>query len=260
MEQKLIAITGAAGDIGHALSRRFLKKGHQVVALDINNSTLAERCEEMGTSSNYRPYQTDITDPKSVVSSFKSIKSDFGVSPDILVNNAGGISAHNLQSTTEETWTRDIEFNLNGAWRCMNAVIRDFIEMKSGVIINVASVNGIGIFGHPGYSAAKAGLIHLTKFAAVELGKHGIRVVAVCPGTVKTRAWIDRKKENPSIIEDALSWYPSRIASEPDDVANLIEFASLNAPDTMNGAILELDGGLTAGQDVVASAFCGDDV
>ena len=255
--KKTVVITGAAGDIGHAISRIFLKHAFTVIATDINEKALNSRANLCSSHRNYHPVIMDITNPKSVSEVFARIHKKWGAIA-ILVNNAGGISAHNLKSTTEQSWSNDIELNLNGAWRCMNAVMDRMINSSSGSIINIASVNGLGIFGHPGYSVAKAGLIHLTKFAAVELGKHNIKCNAICPGTVKTQAWIERQNAHPQIIEDAMQWYPTGKASTPEDIAGLVEYIAMQSPDTLNGAALEIDGGLSAGHNIVASAFCGE--
>ena len=252
---KTAIIVGSAGDIGRALARRFLMRGVRVAGFDVMDhdqlvSGLSDADKEL-----FVPEHVDITNVDSVRRAFAMYNS-----VDVLVNNAGGISAHSLAATTEESWARDLELNLTGVWRCMNEVLPGMVENRSGVIVNTASVNGIGIYGHPGYSVAKAGLIHLTKFAAVEYGKYGIRSVAVAPGTVKTRAWKDRLDQDPDILSSAMKWYPSRLASEPDDVAKMIDFAAFEAPPTLNGAVLELDGGLLAGHDAVASAFCGENL
>ena len=176
-----------------------------------------------------------------------------------LVNNAGGVTAPTIRTTSEAEWMQDIDLNLNGAWRCTKAVCEGMIANGSGVIINIASVNGQGIYGRPGYSVAKAGLLHLTKFTAVEFGRHGIRSVAIAPGTIATKAWERREAERPGTAESARQWYPSRAFSTPEDIARIASFVADEAPATMNGAIINVDGGLMSGHDVISKSFTGAD-
>jgi NAD(P)-dependent dehydrogenase (short-subunit alcohol dehydrogenase family) len=96
-------------------------------------------------------------------------------------------------------------------------------------VINIASVNGMGVFGHPAYSAAKAGLLHFTKLVAVEYGKFGIRSNAVAPGTVRTQAWEARAAANPNVFEEARRWYPLQRVVDPEDVANAVGFSRRSA-------------------------------
>lgn len=250
-------VTGAGGDIGRAIVARLRKSGRPVAALDISRAGL-DRIEEEGLGP-LRRIAADVRDLVSIKAAVAEAEAALGPAT-VLINNAGGISAPSLRATREQDWLGDIDLNLNGPFRCIHAVMEGFIARRAGTIVNVASVNGLGIFGHPGYSVAKAGLIHLTKFCATELGKYGIRSVAVCPGSVRTQAWNERARENPGILEKALEWYPSRDICGPDDVAGLI--ATLLDPQfrLMNGAIITLDGGLTAGSDKIASLFTGEDI
>ena len=176
---------------------------------------------------------------------------------EVLVNNAGAITQSSLRATEESDWLRDIDLNLNGPWRCIRALQEQFIRNRSGVIVNIASVNGLGIYGHPGYSAAKAGLIHLTRFCAVEFGKHGVRSVVICPGSVKTQLWQERQRAQPEIFAEIASWYPSREVCEPADVAKAVAFVASDQAALMNSAVIALDGGLVAGSDRFASMFTG---
>ncbi len=89
-------------------------------------------------------------------------------------------------------------------------------------MVNIASVNGMSVFGHPAYSAAKAGLLHFTRLVAVEYGKFGIRSNAVAPGTVNTQAWEARAAANPNVFEDARRWYPLQRVVDPKDVADAV--------------------------------------
>lgn len=254
---KIAVVTGAAGDIGRDICEAMLAGGMKVAGLDRDGERLREIAKHLPNSGHFLPLQADVTQMQSIVAAVQRANEELGP-VSILVNNAGGITKPSLLTTQESDWLSDIDVNLNGPWRCIHALQDTFLRQRRGVIINIASVNGLGIFGHPGYSAAKAGLIHLTKFCAMELGKHGIRSVAICPGSVKTRIWRERQQLNPAIFEEVASWYPARDICTPKDVAALVMMAASDAMSLMNGAVITLDAGLTAGSDRFASLFTGE--
>ncbi len=255
---KVAVITGAAGDIGWEICTRLLDVGYHVAAADVNEDALEQR---ISTAKNGQVLKLvmDITDITSVEAGFAQALEKFG-RIDLLVNNAGGISSATLAKTSEADWLGDIDLNLNGPWRCINAVRQPMIDQGGGTIINIASVNGIGVFGHPGYSSAKAGLIHLTRFMAVEFGKHDIRSLAICPGSVRTQAWKERAETNPEILQQVVDWYPSRDICNPQDIAAMVAAMAQPEMRMANGSIITMDGGLTAGTDRLASQFAGEAV
>lgn len=249
-----VIVTGAGGDIGRSLVARLRAAGHAVGALDVSPDALA-RIEDGDPASLHRAV-ADVRDMASVEAAIATVEAALGP-VDTLINNAGGITQPSLRTTEESHWLTDIDLNLNGPFRCIKAVQEGMIGRGGGTILNVASVNGLGVFGHPGYSAAKAGLIHLTKFCAVELGKYGIRAIALCPGSVRTQAWEERSRAHPGILEEALGWYPSRDICAADDVAAAVTGLLDPQLRLMNGAVITFDGGLTAGSDRIASLFTG---
>lgn len=256
---KVAFVTGAAGDIGRAICRVLIAKGVAVAAVDVNEAGLQELAREIPDRTMLLPVVTDVTRMDSVVAAVSQVRSQLG-NVSILVNNAGAITRASLLTTTEEYWLRDIDLNLNGPWRCINALQEQLVAAGGAVIVNIASVNGLQIYGHPGYSVAKAGLIHLTKFCAVEFAKHGVRSVAICPGSVKTNAWEERRRVNPAILDEVASWYPARDTCTPQDVANLVASMADDSMALVNGAVITLDGGLTAGSDRLASMFAGEKI
>lgn len=256
---KVALVTGAAGDIGHAICAALLSKGMKVAGLDRDGERLRELAPLLPNAASFLAVQGDVTRMDSVSAAVRGITQQLG-EVSVLVNNAGGITKPSLLTTQEADWLSDIDLNLNGPWRCIHALQDTFVRRRSGVIVNIASVNGLGVFGHPGYSAAKAGLIHLTRFCAMELGKHGVRSVAICPGSVKTRIWRERAQLRPEIFEEVASWYPARDICTPQDVAALVGLAAGDDMRLMNGAVITLDGGLTAGSDRFASLFTGEQI
>ena len=256
--QKTTIVTGAAGETGTAIVHALLAKGHTVAGFDINADGLRDVHQSANPKTRFLPLVVDIRAMGEVVHAIKQVEERAGPITH-LVNNAGGVTAATIRTTSEAEWMEDIDLNLNGAWRCTKAVSEGMIANGLGVIINIASVNGQGIYGRPGYSVAKAGLLHLTKFAAVEFGRHGIRTVAIVPGTIATGAWERREAENPGTVEDAKRWYPTRKFSAPEDIASVVSFVADEAPGTMNGTIINVDGGLISGHDVISKSFTGAD-
>ena len=185
---KTILVTGAAGDIGRALCRRFLTDGNRVVMLDRDEAALEKASEALGSGTALVSAVADVTDLASIKMAIAEVEERFGPI-DVLVNNAGAVVNPTLASTDETGWLADIDLNLNGAWRCVRAMQDAMMARREGIILNISSANGSGIYGYPAYSAAKAGLEQLTRFLAVELGPYGIRANAIAPGTVKTQAW-----------------------------------------------------------------------
>jgi NAD(P)-dependent dehydrogenase (short-subunit alcohol dehydrogenase family) len=175
-----------------------------------------------------------------------------------LVNNAGAARAVSLHDTTLEIWRADLALNLEAAFLCFRAV-EDMLKASKGSMINISSVNGMNVFGHPAYSAAKAGLLHFTKLVAVEYGKYGIRSNAVAPGTVRTQAWEIRAAANPNVFEEARRWYPLQRVVDPVDVANAVGFLASPLADAITGVCLPVDCGLTAGQAELARTFTQSD-
>jgi NAD(P)-dependent dehydrogenase (short-subunit alcohol dehydrogenase family) len=171
----------------------------------------------------------------------------------VLVNNAGAARDVSLQSLDPDNLRADLALNLEAAITCFKAFETDL--KRGGVLINIASVNGLGIYGHPGYSAAKAGLIHFTRSVAVEYGRFGLRANSVAPGTVRTRAWEDRARQNPNVFEEARRWYPLGRIATPEDIATAVRFLASPVAGAITGVCLPVDCGLTAGPAPLPATF-----
>jgi NAD(P)-dependent dehydrogenase (short-subunit alcohol dehydrogenase family) len=256
MPASVAIVTGAAGDIGRAIARR-LGEDHDIVLMpDLDGAAAETAAIRLRDPGKFDAFTCDITHPANVAD-MASRAAELG-QVRTLVNNAGAARAVSLHDTTPEIWRMDSVLNLEAAFLCFRAVEAALKETK-GSVVNIASVNGTNVFGHPAYSAAKAGLLHLTKLIAVEYGKFGIRANAVSPGTVRTQAWEDRAAANPNVFEDARRWYPLQRIATPDDVANAVGFLASPLAAAITGACLPVDCGLTAGQAELARTFSQSD-
>jgi NAD(P)-dependent dehydrogenase (short-subunit alcohol dehydrogenase family) len=254
-----VLVTGAAGDIGQALCRRLLTQGHRIAMLDRNEPALARAADALRPGGSLVAVVADVTRSDTIAAALTKAEAELGP-VSALVNNAGGVRAASLAATEEADWLADIDRNLNGAWRCIRAVRAGMIARGGGSIVNIGSVNAFGIYGHPAYSAAKAGLMQLTRFTAVELARHGIRSNAVCPGTVRTQAWSERLSRDPGIFERLKRWYPLGEVCTPEDVAGVVAFLLGADARMINGAVIPVDGGLLAGSATIAGDFIGSDL
>jgi NAD(P)-dependent dehydrogenase (short-subunit alcohol dehydrogenase family) len=126
------------------------------------------------------------------------------------------------------------------------------IERGRGAIVNIASVNGLGYFGNEAYSAAKAGMINLTQSIAARYGPQGIRASAIAPGSIRTPIWGERLDKDPEVFDKLVKWYPLGRVGEPEDVAAAALFLASDDAAWVSGAVLRVDGGLTAGYPLMA--------
>lgn len=252
MTKAIAIVTGAAGDIGRAIAARLAVDHDVILMVDIDVAAVEKAARTLGPAERFVAQSCDVTDEHSVGEMAKRAAS-FGLVR-TLVNNAGAARAVSLHDTTAEIWRMDNALNLEAAFLCFRAV-EDQLKASKGAVINIASVNGMNVFGHPAYSAAKAGLLHLTKLIAVEYGKFGIRSNAVAPGTVRTQAWEARAAANPNVFEEARRWYPLQRVVDPADVANAVSFLAGSQAAAITGVCLPVDCGLTAGQAELARTF-----
>jgi NAD(P)-dependent dehydrogenase (short-subunit alcohol dehydrogenase family) len=238
LEGKRAVVTGGGSGIGRATCRLFAAEGATVLVADL----LGERAEEVAAEIGGTAVQADVTVALDVA---RMVEAAGRI--DVLVNNAGGGMADDLLELSEEEWDTDVTVNLKSAFLCSKAVLPGMIERGSGVILNISSVNGMAFFANEPYSAAKAGVINLTRSMAVRYGKHGIRAVAIAPGTIRTPLWQERIDKEPEIFERLIRWYPLGRVGEPEDVAKAAVFLASDDASWITGEVLRVDGGLLAG-------------
>ncbi|MGH7118537.1 MAG: SDR family oxidoreductase [Acetobacteraceae bacterium] len=244
---RTVLITGAAGGIGQALVAHFLAHGARVIAHDRTSRDLEKL-------SGIVPLTADLRDRAAFDAGLAAAVTEAGP-VEILINNAGRAVGKTLALTTPESFDEDIDVNLKGTFGVTMAVVPAMKARRKGVIVNIGTVNALNSFGHPAYSAAKAGMISMTRSMAVELGRWGIRVNVVCPGTVRTPAWQDRVRVQPDVLEQVTRWYPLHRIVEPEELARVVAFLASDDAAIITGAVLVADCGLTAGMPPVVGAF-----
>lgn len=238
---KTAVITGAGQGIGLATARRFLAHGANVVIADIDEDKANQAIAEL-----VKADAPVIAVACNVASGADQDKvaalalSRFG-GLDILVNNAGVTRDGYISRLSEDDYDAVLDISLKGAWLGIRAVSPLFRKQGSGSIINMSSLSGkIGNPGQTNYSAAKAGLIGLTKAAAKELGPAGVRVNAIQPGLVRTDMTLAMK---PEIFAAKEAEVPLARAGEPEEVADAAVFLASPMASYINGAVLEVTGG-----------------
>jgi NAD(P)-dependent dehydrogenase (short-subunit alcohol dehydrogenase family) len=248
---KFIAVTGAAGGIGQALCRHFGGEGAGIGAIDRSPAVRDFVASLVKEGIDAIAEIADVGDPAGVAEAFARLKAARGPI-DALINNAGFSHNPTLAQTDAAGWRECVNGNLNGAYNCAHAVLPDMRDRRTGVIVNIGSVNGLAALGDPAYSAAKAGMISLTRSLALEYGRYGVRVNIVLPGTVRTPIWAERTRKDPRVLATLERWYPLRRIVEPIDVARAVAFLASDHASAITGAALPVDCGLTAGNIVMA--------
>src|SRR5919202_5518082 len=251
-------ITGSGSGLGRVLAHDFAAEGAAVVVADAVGQRARRVAEEIFDAGGTSVAQTtDVTDAADVEATVEATREAFGPL-DVLVNNAAKATDADFLDVSEEAWDDDVAVTLKGSFLCSQAALADMVENGSGVILNISSVNAVAYFGNEAYSAAKAGILSLTRSLAVRYGPYGVRVNAIAPGTLRTPAWEQRRQRDPSIFERASKWYPLGRIGEPEDVAGAALFLASDDAAWISGAVLPVDGGLTAGNMEMAREITDD--
>lgn len=253
-KEKVAFVTGAGGDIGREISIALAQEKYIVVCIDIDpirNAQTVAVITELGFSA--IALDKDVTDLKQVTRAVKKTLKLGSLS--CIINGVGQAYSLNQVSTSEEQWKFEQNLNLNTVFN----VVKGFEEyLKQGndcSIINIASVNGLGVYGNTAYSVARAAVIHYTRLLAVEFAKYNCRVNCVAPGTVKTQAWNKKLAKNPNALSEVSQWYALKKVANPSDIANAVIFLTSARAAAITGVVLPVDCGLTAGIKVMADSF-----
>jgi NAD(P)-dependent dehydrogenase (short-subunit alcohol dehydrogenase family) len=246
-EDRVVIVTGGGSGIGRVMAQRFAAEGALVAVVDwIRERADAVTAEIVAAGGKALSVHADVSSSKDVEAMARAVASRLGPA-DVLVNNAAVADGDDVLQIDEPTWEHDVAVVLKGVFLCSKAVLPSMIERGHGVIVNIASVNGMSALGNEAYSAAKAGVINLTQGIAVRYGKHGIRCNAIAPGTIRTPIWQERIERDPVVFERLVKWYPLGRVGEPDDVANATMFLASDEASWITGTVLPVDGGLLAG-------------
>lgn len=243
IEGKTALITGAARGIGKAIAEKFASEGANIaftdLAYDENAKALEEVLSKQGVQAKgYASDASNFTETEEVV---QQIINDFG-SIDILVNNAGITKDTLLMRMTEDQWDAVIKVNLKSAFNFTKAVQKIMLKQKSGSIINMSSVVGVGgNAGQANYAASKAGLIGFTKSVAQELGARNIRCNAVAPGYIATEMTARLSEEQ---RQAWIQNIPLRRAGTPEDVANVSLFLASDLASYVSGQVINVCGAM----------------
>lgn len=240
LDGRTAVITGGARGLGYAVAERFIAEGARVVLGDVNAEATRAAAETLGGSVVARPHVCDVTSGVDVDDLVAAAVEAFG-SLDIMVNNAGITRDATLRTMTEQQFDEVIAVHVKGSWNGTRAAAAIMREQRSGAIINMSSISGkVGLIGQTNYSAAKAGIVGLTKAAAKELAHLGVRVNAIAPGLIRSAM----TEAMPQRIWDAkLAEIPMGRAGEPAEVAAVALFLASDLSSYMTGTVLEVTGG-----------------
>ncbi|MBD0863124.1 3-oxoacyl-ACP reductase FabG [Gordonia sp. zg691] len=240
LENRTAVITGAAQGIGFAIAQTFVDAGARVVIGDLDVDAAVAAAEKLGGRDVARAVGANVVDSDDWDNLLSETVSWTG-SLDVVVNNAGITRDATMRTMTEADFDLVIGVHLKGTWngtRKASAIMR---QAKRGAIVNISSLSGkVGMVGQTNYSAAKAGIVGLTKAAAKEMAHHGVRVNAIQPGLVRSamteampqKAW-----------EQKMSEIPMARAGEVEEIASVALFLASDMSAYMTGAVLEVTGG-----------------
>lgn len=249
---KRIFITGAAQGIGLALAKAFLREDAALFLIDRDASLLDREAGVLKESGGKLGWMAaDITDAKAITSAVAKAAEEIGPI-NALVNNAGvNVFAKPLE-TSDEEWQRCFDVNLKGAWNCCKAVLPGMIEMRGGVVLNIASTHAFTIIPHTfPYPLAKHALLGMTKSLGLEYAPKNIRVNALAPGYVATQKVIDYWNSFPDPVAaeaETMKLHPGGRIATPDEIALAAVFMISDECPFMNATCLTIDGGLSVQQ------------
>lgn len=240
---KVALVTGAARGIGRAIAEKLAEEGAAVAVADLNQQGAAEVAKAL-EEAGYRATSLylDVSDAESARQAVSACAAWGNGRLDILVNNAGINRDAMLHKMEIDQWEAVIRVNLTGVFFCMQPAVRLMREQNSGRIINISSASWQGNIGQANYSAAKAGVIGLTKTAAKELARYQVTVNAICPGFIDT----EMTRGVPEKIWDLMvSKIPMGRVGSPRDVANMVAFLASDEAAYITGEVINVGGGFT---------------
>jgi NAD(P)-dependent dehydrogenase (short-subunit alcohol dehydrogenase family) len=240
-----ILVTGGSGGIGSAVARAFGRAGARVAVNYVGDAHAAEALVGEIGPDRALAVGADVGDEAEVDAMFERIESRWG-GLDVLVNNAG-IESHATPAweLSPQDWRRVLEVNLTGPFLCARLALRGMVERRSGVIINMTSVHEVIAWsGHSAYTASKAGLAMLTRTLAQEASPHGVRVLNLAPGAIRTPINADVWQSDEG-LKDLRTKIPLGRIGEPEEVAAMAVILASDAAAYVTGTTVFVDGGMT---------------
>jgi len=245
-ENKVAIITGGSFGIGQATAIAFAKRGAKVVIADwIDDGETLRQVKALGGEALF--IKCDVSNSREVKELIDQTIKNFG-RLDYAVNNAGiEGQTGSTHECAEENWDKTIAVNLKGVWLCMKHEIPHILKQAKGAIVNIASIAGlVGFPGLPAYVSSKHAVVGLTKTAALEYAKQGIRINAVCPGVIKT-PMIDRTTGKDKTVEKSFeNMEPVGRMGQPEEVAEAIVWLCSDGSSFVTGHAMAVDGGWIA--------------
>jgi NAD(P)-dependent dehydrogenase (short-subunit alcohol dehydrogenase family) len=249
LKDKVVIITGARRGMGKSHALAFAKEGSKVVVSDISLEDCQKVVKEIEEiKGEAMAVKCDVSKKEEVQEMIEKTIKKWG-KIDILINNAGIADFKNFLELKEEDWDRTIDINLKGYFLVAQAVAKEMVKRKSGVIINIASIAmgqvGIGFPSLTHYCASKGGIVGMTEAMAIELAPFNIRVNVISPGAIET-PMVDPLKADKKTIEALLARIPMKRMGKPEEVSNLVLFLASESSSYMTGADVVIDGGWLA--------------
>jgi NAD(P)-dependent dehydrogenase (short-subunit alcohol dehydrogenase family) len=248
LDGKISLITGAASGIGRATALIFAREGARLILTDVaedgGNQTLG-MCRETGAEGIFVKANVAVeSDVEALVA--KAVTTYGGL--DCAFNNAGiGGAAKMTHEYSLEEWNRVIATNLTGVWLCMRAEIAQMLKQGKGTIVNTSSIMGLtGAIRVPAYTAAKHGVAGLTKAAALEYARHGIRINAVCPAPIYTPLLMSTFAKRPDIEQRYARSEPMKRLGQPEEVGEAVAWLCSDKASYVTGLPMPVDGGYMA--------------
>ena len=240
LEGKTAVVTGGAQGIGFAIAERFVAEGARVVLGDLDAEATEAAVQKLGGADVARAVTCDVTSAADVEALVNVAVTELGAL-DVMINNAGITRDATMRKMTEEQFDQVIAVHLKGTWNGTRFAAGIMREAGGGAIINISSISGkVGLMGQTNYSAAKAGIVGMTKAAAKEVAHLGVRINAIQPGLIRSAM----TEAMPQRIWDAkLAEVPMGRAGEPGEIASVAVFLASDLSSYMTGTVLEVTGG-----------------
>ena len=247
---RVALITGGGSGLGRAIAYAYARCGATVAVSDVNDARVQETAQTIIENGGVAAAErVDVTDKAAVSAWINGVYQVYG-RIDFAVNNAGiegELGAHRLAEASYENYLRVMDVNVNGVWHCLMAQLPLMAAQGHGVVINMASIAGlIGVPRGAAYGASKHAVIGITKSAALEYVRKGVRVNAICPGFTDTPMVTRTMDADPVLAERLLQGIPARRLGTPEGVASAAMFMSSDQASFMVGEYMVLDGGINA--------------